>query len=63
MGARRSYADDLLAARLPMPEDAMSRTVRVFGLELVPTQPRCLLQYRKGVYAHRLQFDVGLAGC
>ena len=62
MGTRRSYADDLLDAHLPMPEDAMSRTVRVFGLELVPTQPRCLLQYRKGVYAHRLQFDVGLAG-
>ncbi len=62
MASRRSYADDLGAAQLPLPEHAMSRPVHVYGLDLIPTQPRGLLQHKKGVYKHSLQFQVGLSG-
>lgn len=62
MGYRRSFADDLAEASLPPPEAAMTRCVRVYGIDIVPTQPHCLQRHAKGVYARRLDFQLGFAG-
>ncbi len=62
MSYRLSFADDLVEAHLPPPEAAMTRCVRVFGIDIVPTQPHCLQRYAKDIYSRRLEFQLGFAG-
>ena len=62
MGLRHTYATDLQEAGLAMPEDAMTGMVVVYGSLFAPTQPSCLRRHADGVYTHRLQWQIGLAG-